>query len=65
MDIENVVKIQNEFFQTNATRDSSFRINALKKLRETILKNEQKAQARRLVHDSNRRIYFLFLLIHF
>ncbi len=40
--IESIVNAQKEFFATHNTRDVSFRIDALKKFRASILKNEDK-----------------------
>lgn len=42
MKIEEIVKKQREYFSTGVTKEVSYRIRALVKLRETILKNEQK-----------------------
>ena len=39
MDIENKLKIQRDFFRTDITKDLSFRIDALKKLKEAIKSN--------------------------
>ena len=40
--IESILKNQRDFFATHQTKDISFRLNALKKFKAAILKNEQK-----------------------
>jgi aldehyde dehydrogenase (NAD+) len=43
--IQSVVNKQHDFFETDATKNISFRINALKKLKASIQKNEDKINA--------------------
>ncbi|MBQ9790359.1 MAG: aldehyde dehydrogenase family protein, partial [Clostridia bacterium] len=45
MGIEKIVKLQREFFDTHATLDYRFRIEALKKLKKAIEENENKIAA--------------------
>ena len=41
MEIEELIKKQKEFFNTNKTKDVNFRKDALRELKETILKYEK------------------------
>ena len=41
MNIEKIVQSQRNFFETDATKSLAFRINALKNLKESVLKKEQ------------------------
>lgn len=56
MENENIVEKQREFYNKNITKNISFRINALKKLRETIVKNEEKIN-KALKEDLNKSAF--------
>lgn len=60
MEIVDIVKMQREFYNTNITKDIDYRINALKKLKEIIIKNENKI-CEALQQDLNKAAFETYM----
>src|SRR5665647_476464 len=60
MNIEEIVQEQRAFFATDATKSVPFRISALKKLKEAILKREQDIYAA-MKADLNKSVFETYM----